>query len=336
MKTVSKLLILLSLSRLTACSNNTVRISKTLTETPELTRTNMTDAIGYMGGALKKHSENNAYLFLVRNIKDGTVKDSVYQDSPLADSGRIQLINVLSGHLYPHAGLVMDQFPLMFSPMSKEGLGLNRFGLPSRSNITVFMANYNGIIQGARKAKQLPLASNVVPHVISGAFTRFDSDNLFQAGSGQNAGSRTKTLADNEEDSRWRKVSGQVDVGKTSSAKAISLVLNLIDPRNNLVVASQSFDLIFYRNNRTFHLRVAAGDGYYGISRNKVTVEGVHSAQKTLVDAAAFWLLNKAYGGQTSFKSCFETEPQRRLTLTPAKVGQLDKAKPATETAKAE
>lgn len=324
-KIATKFLIVLSFASLSACSNNTVRMSKELTETPELTRTNMTDAVGCMGGALKKNSTNSAYLFLVRDIKDGTVKDSVYQDSPLADSGRIQLINVLSEHLFPQAGLVMDQFPLMFSQLGKEELGLNRFGLPSSTNLATFMANYNGIIQGARKAKNLPAAGNVVPLVISGAFTRFDTDNIFQQGSGQNAGTRTKTLADNEIDDRWRQASGQIDIGKTSSAKAISLVLNLVDPRNNLVVASQSFDLIFYRNNKTFRLRVAAGDGYYGVSRNNVTVEGVHSAQKTLIDAAAFWLLNKAYGGQTNFNSCFVTEPQRRLTMTAAKVSQLEK-----------
>lgn len=317
---LKRVVIILGLATLTACSNSTLRMSKELKETPSLTRTNMTDAIGCLGSSLKKSNSNSAYLFLIRDITDGTVKDSVYQDSPLSDSGRLQLQNVLSEHLYPHVGLVMDNFPLIFTQMGKEGIGLNRLGLPSTENLNAFMVGYAPIIQSSRQAKKLPPANNIVPLVVSGSFTRFDTDNMLQAGSGQNFGSRTKRLADDEVDDIWNTPTGQADIGNTSSAKAISLVLNLIDPRNNLVVSSQSFDLIFYRQNRTFRLRVGLGEGFYGVSRSKVIVEGVHAAQKTLLDAAAFWLLNKAYGGQTNFSSCFTSDEQRQLTKSSAQV----------------
>lgn len=306
------------------CSMNTLKISKDFKEVPEVTRNNMTDAVSCMGSALKKGNSNSAYIFMVRDVKDGTVKDSVYQDGPLADAGRVQLMNVLSEHLYPHVGLVADNFPMMFSQVGKEAVGLNRFGLPSPQNMGIFMSSYSGIIQNARKAKRLNPARNVIPLVISGSFTRFDSDNLVQSGSGQNLGSRTKRLAENERDDYWRRVSGQADIGSTSSARAISLVMNLVDPRNNLVVSSQSFDLIFYRENKNFRLRIGVGDGYYGISKNNVVVEGVHGAQKVLLDAAALWLLNKAYGGQTNFSSCFNNA-QRRLTMTAGEISQIDK-----------
>lgn len=310
-----------------------MKISTNLKNTPNLTTSNMTDAIACMGSSIKKSPTKNAYLFMVRDVNDGTVKDSVYQDSPLADSGRIQLQNVLSEHLNTPAGLVMDNFPLIFSQLGKEGLGLNRFGLPSSDNLNIFLSSYQGIIQGARKAKGLPNATGIIPLVISGSFTRYDSDNLVQSGSGRNAGSRTKTLAENETDSQWRRVSGQIDVGNTSSARAISLVINLVDPRNNIIVSSQSFDLIFYRNNKTFRLRIAAGDGYTGVSRSRVEVEGLHSAQKTLLDASAFWLLNKAYGSQTNFSSCFKSEEQKNLTLTHSKLGQVKRDKLAAQEA---
>ena len=325
--------IALSTLLISGCTSNTLKFAKNLKNTPELTTSNMTDAIACMGSSLKKNHSSNAYLFLVRDVNDGTVKDSVYQDSPLSDAGRIQLQNVLSEHLYPQAGLVMDNFPLIFSQLGKEGLGLNRFGLPSSDNLKVFMASYEGIIQGSRRAKGLPAAGSIIPLVVTGSFTRYDSDNVIQSGSGKNAGSRTKTLADNETDDNWRRISGQVDVGNTSSARAISLVMNLVDPRNNIIVSSQSFDLIFYRNNKTFRLRIAAGDGYSGISRSRVEVEGLHSAQKTLLDAAAFWLLNKAYGSQTNFSSCFQSDAQKNLTLTHAKIGQIKKDNLAAQAA---
>jgi len=317
---------------LSGCSTNTLKIAKEFKETPKVSHSNMTDAIACMGGALKKDRSDNAYIFLIRNLNDGTVKDSAYQDSPLSDAGRIQLMNVLSEHLTPNVGLVTDTFPLMFSQTGKEKIGLNRFGLPSPENQQAFMRSYTGIIQNARRAKKHSPATNIVPLIVSGSFTRFDTDNLTQRGSGQNAGTRTRRLAENEIDTIWDESSGQIDHGNTSSARAISLVINLVDPRNNLVVSSQALDLIFYRTNKTFKLRLGIGNGYYGISKSEVAVEGVHGAQKTLIDAAALWLINKAYGGQTDFSSCFNSA-QQRMTLSSAQISQIDKASLAAQTA---
>lgn len=328
-KALASSLIILSLS---ACSSNTLKIAKEFKETPEVSQSNMSNAVACMGSALKKGNSNNAYVFLIRNLNDGTVKDSVYQDSPLSDAGRIQLMHILSEHLQPYVGLVTDTFPLMFTQTGKEKLGLNRFGLPSFENQQAFMQSYSGIIQNARSAKRLAPATNIVPLIVSGSFTRFDTDNLTQVGSGKNAGTRSKRLAEDEQDTIWNKASGQIDLGRTSSAKAISLVINLIDPRNNLVVSSQSLDLIFYRDNKTFRLRIGIGNGYYGISKSKVVVEGVHGAQKTLIDAAALWLINKAYGGQTNFSSCFN-QAQKRMTLSAMQISQIDKASIAKQTA---
>lgn len=313
-----------SVVALSACSSNRLKITKNFKESPDASRTGMTDAIGCMGKTLKKENSNTAYIFMVRDIIDGTITNRTYQNSPLSDAGRIQMINVLSDHVYPQIGLVTDRFPTTFSQTVNETVGLNRFGLPSLKNQQAFMMSYASIIQNSRKGKGLPPASNIVPLVITGAFTRFDSDNIKQKGSGHNLGSRSRRLAENETDSIWKKTSGQVDIGHTLSAKAISLVINLVDPRNNLVVSSQSLDLIFYRKNKTFRLRIGVGEGYYGISRNEVEVEGTHGAQKVLIDAAALWLINKAYGRENKFSSCF-TAKQKQITMTPAQVGQINK-----------
>lgn len=324
-----------SLSLIGGCSSNTVKITQDFKNTPEVSQTNMSGAIGCMAAELKHGQTNNAYIFLVRDITDGTVKEGPYQDSPLSDAGRIQLMNVLSEHLYPQVGVVTDNFPLMFTQLGKEDVGLNRFGLPAPENLDVFMSAYNDIIQNARQSKGLAPANNIVPLIVSGSFTRFDTDNITQEGMGQNLGTRTKRLAENELDNIWRKTTGETDIGTTSSARAISLVLNLTDPRNNLVVSSQAFDLIFYRNNKTFRLRIGVGDGYYGISKDHVEVEGVHAAQKTLVDAAAFWLLNKAYGGQTDFGRCF-SDSQRKLTLTTEQLAEISAQNRAAQQALAD
>jgi hypothetical protein len=315
---------------LSACSSNTLKIATKFKESPKVSRTGMSNAISCMGNTLKKGISDTAYIFMVRDIIDGTIKNSIYQDGPLSDSGRIQMTNVLSDHLNPQVGLVMDTFPAIFSRTGNEKMGLNRLGLPSAKNQQAFIMNYANIIQHNRRAKQLAPAKHIVPLIISGSFTRYDSDNIKQDGSGHNLGSRTRRLAENETDSLWRRSSGQVDLGNTLSAKALSLVVNLVDPRNNLVVASQSLSLIFYRKNKTFRLRIGVGDGYYGISNNKVEVEGVHGAQKVLIDAAALWIMNKSYGSKYKFSPCFNMA-QKKVTMTAADTTRLKQQKKAKQ-----
>ncbi|QTR50526.1 hypothetical protein [Candidatus Thiothrix anitrata] len=184
-KTTSLTVLAGSLTLLSACSGHTLKIQNDFKETPEISRSNMSNAIGCMSTALRKSDSNNAYVFLVRDINDGTVKEGPYQDSPLSDAGRIQMLNILSDHLNPQVGLVTDNFPLMFSQTGKEDSGLNRFGLPAPQNLDVFMSAYHGIIQNARQSKGLSAASNIIPLVVSGSFTRFDSDNLSQEGMGK-------------------------------------------------------------------------------------------------------------------------------------------------------
>lgn len=309
------------------------KISTDFKEKPKVSQTNMSCAIACMANTLQGSKPTSAYVLLVRDVKDGTVKDSDLTDGPLSDAGRIMLLNTLSEHIFPHAGLVPDTFPFIYVANGREDVGLNRFGLPSPENMQQFLAIYEPIIQKARKKKNMPPASNIVPLVVSAQFSRFDADNAVQEGMAHNIGTRTKELADNEEDSRWRKFAGEASIGLTSSARLISLVINLIDPRNNLVVASQSFDLIFYRDNRTYRLRAALGEGYYGFSKDNIVVEGVHSAQKLLIDAGALWILNKAYGDQDRFATCFTPEEQQ-VTQSSVEMYQRKEAPPTVGTTK--
>jgi hypothetical protein len=291
---------------LSSCSNSNTIINNQLMEVPKVTKTNMSKAIQCMGRKLNNTDSNTAYIFMIRKIIDGTIKDSVYVNGPLADSGAIQLINTLSENTYPHLGMVTDNFPLIFKTINREDMGLNRFGLPSAQNMNTFIKFFQFIINNARKRKRLSPISYIVPMVINGAFTRLDNDNIYQRGYGHNAGVRGD---DNNRNS------GQIDFGKTSSAKALTLVINLIDPRHNIVVGSQSFDLVFYRKNNKLRFRLAVGDGFYGFSGDEVIVEGLHSAQQTLLDAAALWILDKSYGKQINFSKCL-TPKQSVLTQT--------------------
>jgi len=293
---------LLSLS---ACTSSTSHVAATIASTPTVSRSNISSAVECMGERLSNASAPRAYIFLIRDLPDGTVKQGPYQNGPMSDAGRIQFINSLSENIHPHLGVVTDKYPSIFKHLSKEEIGLNRFGLPSADNVKSFISIFRGIIDVARKNKKMPSARSIIPLVVDGSFTRMDGDNFYQAGNAHNTGSR----GNNE----GGKFSGQIDFGKTVSARAITLAINLVDPRSNVIVAARSFDLKFSRTNDKKRFRIALGDGFYGFSHNEVIVEGLHSAQQTLLDAAVMWVLDKSYGDRINFSNCFSPKQQQMI-----------------------
>lgn len=308
------LLVVSSLAIVTGCtSTSTMTIKREFQEKPELSRNNMTGTLQCMGNSLEGQAVKQAFVFMVRDLTDGTIGNHAYSNGPLSDAGRVQMIHALSNNTYPYLGVVTDTFPTVFRPISKENVGLNRFGIPSNANFGALNAVYGQVIRNARRSAHMPQGVKITPLIVSGSFTRYDTDNLFQDGEGHDLGSRSRG-----NDSDRRRGSGNIDYGKTDAVKAITLVVNIIDPRYNLVLTSQSFDLFFHQKNNSFRLRFALGDGFYGYSKNKVEVEGVHGAQQTLVDAAAIWVLNTAYGKQTDLSGCYDENPGY-LTSTPKK-----------------
>lgn len=290
---------------LSGCGAYTVtHIEPVLKQTPTPSRTNISQALQCMGSTLATSSSSRAYIFMVRDLPDGTVKEGPYQNGPMSDAGRTQFINTLSEQLHPHIGLVTDKYPAMFEQANKENIGLNQFGLPSSKNVQAFTSIFQGIIDASRSNYNLPPSSSVIPLVVDGSFTRMDSDNYAQGGEAHNAGSR------GDDDDRE---SGQIDLGKTTSARAITLAINLVDPRTNLVVGARSFDIQFSRTNDKNRFRIALGDGFYGYSNNEIMVEGLHSAQQTLLDAAAMWVMEKTYGDTINFSPCLT--PAQKTTV---------------------
>lgn len=299
------ILVWLYLFSLSGCSSSNTHIEPTIAASPTPTRSNISSAVECMGERLEDANTPQAYIFLIRDLPDGTVKQGPYQNGPMSDAGRVQFINTLSENIYPHVGVVTDKYPSIFKHLSKEEIGLNRFGLPSAENVKSFVSIFRGIIDVARKNKKIPSARSIIPLVVDGSFTRMDGDNFQQVGNAHNAGNRGNGDA--------AKASGQIDFGKTVSARAISLAVNLVDPRSNLIVAARSFDLKFTRTNDKKRFRIALGDGFYGFSHNDVIVEGLHSAQQTLLDAAVMWVLDKSYGSRINFSACFSPQQQELM-----------------------
>ncbi|ORU91729.1 MAG: hypothetical protein A6F72_03055 [Cycloclasticus sp. symbiont of Poecilosclerida sp. N] len=264
----------------------------------------MTEALQCLGSELEKNMANNlgAYAFLVRDIADGTVNSDY--DGPLADAGRVQMISILTAHTKPRYGLVMDRFPLLFEQTNNEQIGINRFGLPSTKDLNTYLSMLTAFTNANRQSKGMPAVKTVMPLIIDGAFTRYDSSHIRSKGYGQNAGYRGSS----EEEQ-----SASIDRGKSGSERSITLVVNIIDPKTNTVVGTEGFDLKFYSNSKTARFRVAISDFYYGFSNTDVRVETVHAAQQILLEAGAIWILDNAFGSMVDFSPCFDTNEKQAL-----------------------
>ena len=272
---------------------------------PVKTRTKLTEALQCLGGQLENNRQNpGAYAFMVRDIIDGTVKNLNSADGPLSDAGRIQMVSILTAHTKPSYGMVLDAFPTMLRPVINENIGLNRFGLPLPDDLSTFVANLTRSANMSRRIKGMPTVDSVMPLIIDGAFTRYDSSHIRSKGYGANAGYRGD-IEDEE--------SLSIDFGDSGSERSVTLVVNVIDPKNNTVVGTESFDLKFYSNSKTARFRVAIDEYYYGFSNTDVTVETVHAAQQTLLEAGAIWILDNAYGAMVDFSPCFDTEEKLAL-----------------------
>jgi hypothetical protein len=267
---------------------------------PIKSRTKMSVALQCMNSQLEQTMVNpSAYVFMVRDIIDGTIKHNNYSDGPLSDSGRIQMISTLSAHTSPSYGLVIDQFPLIFKPVINETIGLDRFGYPSQENLNNFYPKLTAVANANRASRGMASVGAITPLIIDGAFTRNDSSHSRSKGYGNNGGYRGD--ADDEE-------SGALDYGNSGSERSVTLVVNIIDPQTNVVIGTEGFDLKYYSNSKTARFRIAVNDLYYGFSNTDVQVETLHAAQQTLLDGAAVWILDNAYGKKVDFTPCFNSQ----------------------------
>ncbi len=299
---ITKLIISASVALImTGCSTvSRYTLDTEFDSAPVKSKTKMSAALQCLREELDKNLVNpSAYVFMVRDIIDGTIKHNNYSDGPLSDSGRVQMISTLSAHTNPSYGLVIDQFPLMFKPVISEQVGLDRYGYPSQSNMDNFLPKLTSVANANRSARGMEEIGMVTPLIIDGAFTRNDSSHIRSKGYGQNGGYR----GDVEDEE-----SAAVDLGDSGSERSITLVVNIIDPKTNVVIGTEGFDLKYYSNSKTARFRIALNNYFYGFSNTDVRVETLHAAQQTLLEGAAVWILDNAFGKKVDFSPCFASE----------------------------
>ncbi len=277
------------------CSTSSIKIPEIMSEAPRLNKTSLTHAYQCVRSNLNAQKPTTVYAFIIKKLDDATVRGSL-TDGPLSDAGKIELQSSLT-QLVPHSnGVVLDIYPEIFQPMSKtrSRAGLNVFGKTRKEGLYEFKNQFLESIKYQNNS-----VKTLVPLIIDGSFTQLDSDRKYQKGNGLNIGS------DGRDD-------GEINIGKTTSAKAISLTVNLILPSTNTIISSKSFSINTIRKNNKFKIKLGLGEGFIGYTREELTVEGLHGAQKTLVDAAALWIASQAFSQHAGVGACL-TDSQKGI-----------------------
>ncbi|EPJ54437.1 MAG: hypothetical protein OFPI_06840 [Osedax symbiont Rs2] len=278
---------------LIGCSSNQIAFQN-VSSVPVKTTTSLSNVFACTQEKIANHNQNIAYIIIVRDMVDGTVRERSTTDGPLADAGVHQLKGALVSLLNSEKAIVVDTQPSMFSKYSRGSSGLNKFGLPESQAQVAYKESMLNFVNAIRTGKGIRTAQSIVVLTVSGAFTRIDSSNLSNDGYGLTLGA--KGSGDR----------GDVELGKSKSKKVISLSINLIRPMLNTIIKSQSFDLEFSNRSKKFNLKGTVGEVDLGLALSTTNIESMHSAQQTLIDASAIWLVENLFLGSTS--SCLAAQ----------------------------
>jgi hypothetical protein len=203
---------------------------------PIKSKTKMSIALQCMNLQLEQATVNpSAYVFMVRDIIDGTIKNNNYPDGPTSDSGRSQMISTLSAHTSPSYGLVVDRFPSMFKTVVNQTVGLDPFVFTSQKNLANLYPKLTAVANANRLSRGMLNLGAITPLIIDGAFARNDRSHKRSKGYGSNGGYRGD--ADEEE-------TGALDYGESGSERSVTLVVNIIDPATNHVFGTQGDALV--------------------------------------------------------------------------------------------
>ncbi|WP_417916630.1 hypothetical protein [Candidatus Electronema sp. JC] len=260
------------------CSNINSSMSNITAETPHPALTNLTETLRCMGQKVNQ-TETGAVLLLVDDFFDGTVpvlSDSkiltgryARENGPLADGGKYDFEAVIRRSI-SHKKIIIPYSP---------PLGLmqeDKFGRLDISYVRELAKKYG---------------ASVVLRV-KGIYTQNDTADYVNKGHSSGA----ETRGSNGE--------ADIEYGVARASRSLSLTIYLGDAVSNTVGAATTLTLNSYTESEKFSIGFGYGEGSMSFARQSRTKEGLHGAQRTLVEAAVLWALRGIYQ-QVDFSSCF-------------------------------
>ncbi len=237
---------------------------------------------------------NHGLGFFVRDVADGTVPKNSSVDGELSDAGRIQLLASISKlHPKKHQIITMYNFPKIFNN-DINGL-LTDVGTPDTEQFISLIDTIKETINGYRKKSGLLEIEKTGVYVIDAAFTRFDGKDGRATGWGVDSEYSKKTQLD-------------LSMGTLKEKKIMTLTVNIINPSNNIIEMAESFDLLYEKTSNEKGFKIVRNNSGIGMNIETVNIESVHSAQSTLIDYAAIWILSQF--SDKNLDKCYHKENQ--------------------------
>lgn len=263
------------------CSTVNSSMSNISRETPYPALTSLTETIKCMGGVINE-SDAKTILLLVDDFFDGTVP--VVTDAQILNFRRMR-----------ENGPLADAGKYDFEAVIKRSIANSKIVLPYSMPTGVAQKDIYGRITAAylKKLAEIYGVSAIIR--IRGVFTQNDASDYENKGFGSGAGTEGKHGE------------AEIEYGVSSASRSLSLAVHLGDPFRNTIGAATTLTLNTYTQSDKFSIGLGYGEGYLSFARQSRLREGVHGAQRTLVEAAAMWTLRGIYN-QLDFSHCLDPE----------------------------
>ncbi|MCI5127013.1 MAG: hypothetical protein D3907_00630 [Candidatus Electrothrix sp. AUS3] len=265
-------------------------MSNITNETPHVALTNLTETIKCMGKAIEQ-SDSPAILLLVDDFYDGTVPiitdskalviSSMRQNGPLADAGKYDFEAIIKRSVSGKKIIIPYSLPI---GLVKENL----FGRLDKKYLLGLAKMYK--------------ASGIIR--VKGVFTQNDSSEYYSQGIGTNNGVDGKHGE------------AEIEYGAVQGSKSISLVIHLGNAMNNTLAGATTLTLNTHSKKDELSIGFGYGEGGMSFTKETQIEEGLHGAQRTLVEAAAMWILRGLYK-KVNFNQCLGDQgPAPQMTIS--------------------
>ncbi len=262
----------------TGCTNVTSIVSNINVETPYPALTNLTETLKCMGDIINK-SESKKILILVDDFYDGTVPvvtdtqailTRAYRtNGPLADGGKYDFEAVIKRTVSNEKIVIPYAIPTGL--VQQEDL----YGKINLEYLVNLIKGYE--VAGAIRVK--------------GVFTQNDSSDYYNKGFGSNV------------DVEGTHGEVELEHGVSQASRTFSLAIHLGNPVSNIVLAATTLTLNTHTKSDEYSIGVGYGEGSMSFSKESKLKEGMHGAQRTLIEAAAMWMLRGLYS-KVDFSQC--------------------------------
>lgn len=271
-----------------SCTNVNSSMSNIMAETPHPALTSLTETLKCMGGKINEADHLPGVLLLVDDFYDGTVP--VVSDMKMA-----------TGKFTRGDGPLSDGGKYDFEAIIKRTVAGNKIIIPYSMPLGLLQEDKYGRIPADYLVNLAKLYSAAHIFRIKGVFTQNDSADYYNKGASGGA------------DTKGKDGETELEYGVSKASRSMSLAVHLGNPFTNTVDVATTLTLNSYTESDKFSVGFGYGEGSISFASQSRLREGIHGAQRTLIEAAALWALRGIYRyldqkNPVDFSSCFAAD----------------------------